>query len=183
MNSKERAIGANIPVLATIAVALFVAIAFAAMTSASGSSSSVDTMTTAAASTSVSTSVTTSGQIQVLSVTGPTAPYNPGGPVVSMTLKNAGDTSITSLNASLAITSGINTGAVHSPYWFFFDVSSANPLLSGQTIQVSETLINAGFQTGASYPLTVYGMTADGTVFSYTVQVQLQPPAASSPTT
>jgi hypothetical protein len=178
MNPKERAIGANIPVLATIAVALFVAMAFAAMTSASGSSSSVDTMTT-----TVSTSVATSGQIQVLSVTGPTAPYNPGGPVVSMTLKNAGDASITSLNVSLAITSGINTGAVHSPYWFSFDVSSANPLLSGQTIQVSETLIDAGFQTGASYPLTVYGMTTDGAVFSYTVQVQLQPPTASSPTT
>jgi hypothetical protein len=176
MNPKRKAIGANPTVLTVFAVAVVAAMSFAAIATMTAGSTSMDTMTA-----TVSTSISTSGQIQVLYVTGPVPPYNPGGPVVSVALKNAGGTAVTSLNATLAITAGTNSGAVHSPYWFFFDASSANPLLPGQSIQLDETLLDAGLQTGTNYPLTIYGVTADGTAFSYTVQIQVQaPPSAST---
>jgi hypothetical protein len=175
MNPKRKAIGANPTVLTVFAVAIVAAMSFAAIATMAAGSPPAGTMTA-----TVSTSVSTSGQIQVLSVTGPMSPYNPGGPVVSVTLKNTGDAAVTSLNATLATTAGTNSGAVHSPYWFLFDASSANPLLAGQSIQLNETLLGAGFQRGASYPLTIYGMTADGAAFSYTVQVQVQAPPSSS---
>ncbi len=206
MNQNRPAIGLKtIAVLAILAVALIGAAAIASFTISSATSPSIGarpmntitgTVQTVSVTTSVNVvqtgSVTTSfntspyqvntsapdtGQIQVVSVTGPLAPFNPGGPVVSVTLENTGNESIVSLNATLDITAQTNEAA-QSPYWFLFNVSSASPLQPGQSTQLSETLIGAGFQTGASYPVTIYGMTASGAEFSYTVQAQIESPAS-----
>jgi len=119
--------------------------------------------------------------VEAVSVVGPIPPYNPGGPAVSVTLKNVGDAPITFLNATLAfVPPPTNPGGVRVPYSFSFNVSSAHPLQPGQSIQDTRTLIGAGFETDLSYPLTISGTTADGTGFSYTLQVQVVPPVSSS---
>jgi len=111
--------------------------------------------------------------VDVVSVTGPIPPYNPGGPVVSITLKNTGDAPIASLNAGLQLP---NAGGTSTPYTFVFNVNSSDPLLPGQSITQTRTLINAGFDSSVEYPLTISGALTNGTQFSYTVQVQVVPP-------
>ena len=66
--------------------------------------------------------------IKVVSVTGPIPPYNPGGPVISITLMNVADLPITSLNATLQLESQLSV-----PYSFQFGVNSSNPLFPGQS--------------------------------------------------
>ena len=112
-------------------------------------------------------------QVDVVSVTGPVPPYNPGGPVVSITLKNTGDVPITSLNATLPL---VNPRGVLFPYPFGFSVSPSNPLVPGQSIQETSTLIGASFDSSVEYPLTINGALLNGTQFSYTLQVQVVPP-------
>jgi hypothetical protein len=115
--------------------------------------------------------------VEVVSVLGPIPPYNPGGPVVSVTLKNTGDAPIASLNATLAFVPPPNIpGGVRVPYSFVFDAASSNPLLPGQSTQETRTLIGAGFDSSLDYPLTIDGALLDGSQFSYTEQVQVVPP-------
>lgn len=203
MNPRQKAVGANITILTIVAAALIGVASITALSIISQpSSTSVNafmsktllsegtpiTTTSTQTSLSVNTSTVTTetsnisgdaGFVQVLSVVGPIPPYNPGGPAVSVTLENTGDTSIVSLNATISLTEvSSSTGSVHPLYQFYFNVRSTNPLLSGQTTQDNETLLGAGFQTDASYPLTIHGITASGTEFSYTIQVQIQPPDA-----
>lgn len=121
----------------------------------------------------------TSTPVQVVSITGPIPPYNPGGPVVSIVLQNVGDISIVSLKATLVLSAAITTGAT-APYPFVFDVNASSPLHSGQTISSTRTLIGAGFSSGADYSLTIDGTFANGTAFSSTVLVQVVPPTNSS---
>jgi len=110
--------------------------------------------------------------VEVVSVTGPVPPYNPGGPVVSVALKNVGDISITSLNATLPSVPGGSS----VPYSFVFNVSSSSPLLPGQSIQETRMLIGASIDSSLEYPLQVSGTLVNGTQFSYTVKVQVVPP-------
>jgi hypothetical protein len=118
--------------------------------------------------------------IEVVSVTGPIPPYNPGGPVVSVTLKNVGTSTITSLDATLDVENVEN--GVHG-YSFVFYVSPSYLLVPGQTIEETHTLIGAGFDTGVDYPLTINGTLVNGTQFSYTVQVQVVPLIVSASST
>ncbi len=110
--------------------------------------------------------------VQVISVAGPNPPFNPGGPVVSVTLRNIGQSPITSLNASLPSYPGGPT----VPYSFAFDVNSSSPLESGQTAQATRTMIGFGFSTGQEFPLTISGTLLNGKHFSFAVQVQITPP-------
>jgi hypothetical protein len=120
-----------------------------------------------------------SSPVEAVSVVGPIPPYNPGGPVISVTLKNVGDAPITSLNATLVLEPPPNNpGGFSVPYSFVFNVSSTNPLLPGQSTQDSRTLIGAAFETGLDYPLMISGPFADGLYqFSYTVEVQVVAPS------
>ncbi len=116
---------------------------------------------------------TASGRtVEVVSVTGPIPPFNPGGPVVGITLRNVGDTPITSLSATLPI----NTQGPQLPYSFVFNVNSSNPLKPGQTAQDTRTLIGAGFDSSLQYSLTISGTLSNGIQFSYTEQVRIVPP-------
>lgn len=112
--------------------------------------------------------------VEVVSVTGPIPPYNPGGPVISITLKNVGDSPITSLSATLRLPS-----SNPNPYGFNFDVSQSNPLAQNMSSSFTRGLIGAGFQGDVSYPLAITGTLANGAGFSYTVQVQVEPPVNS----
>jgi hypothetical protein len=108
--------------------------------------------------------------VDVVSVKGPVPPYNPGGTVISITLENIGGVPVSFLNASLDFRERV------FPYPFVFNVSSSHPLLPSQSVQATQTLIGAGFQSGVQYPLTISGALADGTRFSYTVEAQISAP-------
>jgi hypothetical protein len=112
--------------------------------------------------------LTSSSPVEVVSVTGPIPPYNPGGPVVSLSVKSISETPITSLDATISFVSASST-----PYSFAFNVSSSNPLLPGQSTQTTRILIGAGFETGLNYPLTISGTFENGTQFFYAAQVQV----------
>jgi len=94
-----------------------------------------------------------------------------------VTLKNAGDAPISALNASLDL-ENLENGV--RAYSFIFNVSSSSPLQSGKNTQDASTLIGAGFSTGVDYPLSIYGALVNGTLFTYTVEVQIVPPAATT---
>ena len=109
----------------------------------------------------------TNQPVEVVSVTGPIPPYNPGGPVVEITLKNMSSEAITSLATSLTLNRDFN---------FAYDVTLAKPLLPGSSISTSLTLINGGFSDNTTYPLLISGTQQSGETFSYTKQVQVKEP-------
>lgn len=111
-----------------------------------------------------------SDHVDVLSVSGPIRPYSWAGPEVSIALKNAGNTSIVALNATLRLN-------LYEPYIFAFSVSESNALLPGQSVQAIQTLIGGSVQGGVNYPLTVNGTLAGGPSFSFTVQVEIVSPS------
>jgi hypothetical protein len=114
-------------------------------------------------------SSTTSQQpLEVVSVLGPIAPFNPGGPVVEITLKNVSSEPIVSLKASLGI---IRAGPSNTPFIFNFDVTPSNPLLPDKTIVTQLTLIGGSFADNISYPLNIEGKLQRGGTFAYTEQV------------
>lgn len=110
--------------------------------------------------------------IEIISVSGPLEPINPGGPIVEITLKNVAAEPIVSLSASLELNSSFN---------FDFDVSPSNPLLPDKIINSTLTLIGGGFSDNVSYPLTIEGNLESGTEYSYTEQVQIKPPQVQNP--
>lgn len=134
----------------------------------------------ACSSTPAPTTTSTSQQpIEVVSVSGPVPPINPGGPPVQITLKNISSEPAVSLTASL----GINrAGPSNTPYVFNFEVTSSNPLLPATSISSRLTLIGGSFASDVSYPLAIEGKLKSGTAFSYTVQVQIKaPPGQTDP--
>lgn len=116
--------------------------------------------------------------VEVVSVVGPIPPYNPGGPVVRVTLQNIGQLPITSVNASLPSYPGGPT----VPYSFVFEVNSSSPLEPGRTARATLTMLDFGFSTGQEFPLTVSGTLSNGTEFSFTVQVQIVAPGQGTGT-
>lgn len=117
--------------------------------------------------------------VEVLSVTGPIPPTNPGGPVVKVDVKNTGDTPIVYLNASLSFVPPMNLPAkpmLPYQYSFFLGVNASHPLLPGHNAVETRTLIGAGFDIGTIYPLRISGTFANGTEFSYVLDVQLSTP-------
>jgi hypothetical protein len=122
--------------------------------------------------TSISLTTETENQqpVNVMSVIGPIQPYNPGGPLVEITLKDIAAVPVVALTA-------IFTNLGIRDYSFHFAVSASNPLLSGASISYSLTLIGAGFSNNVSYPLTIEGTLQNGVTFSYIVQVTIAAPS------
>ncbi len=116
--------------------------------------------------------------IQVVSVSGPLPPINPGGPNVEVTLKNVSDESVVSLTASLEVR---RMGPSNTPFVFNFDVTPSNPLLPSNRISSSLTLIGGSFADNISYPLNIEGKLQSGGKFAYTVQVQIESPSVQNP--
>ena len=111
--------------------------------------------------------------IEVVSVSGPLSPINPGGPIVEVTLKNVSSEPAVSLTASLGIS---RAGPSNTPFIFNFDVTSSNPLLPATSVSSKLTLIGGGFADNVSYPLTIEGKLQSGATFAYTEQVQIIEP-------
>jgi hypothetical protein len=109
--------------------------------------------------------------IDVVSVSGPLPPINPGGPIVEITLKNISSEPVISLTATIELGRSFN---------FNFDVNSSNPLLPSKNISSRLTLIGGGFSDNISYPLMISGISEDGVAFAYTRQVQIVAPAPTS---
>lgn len=112
--------------------------------------------------------------IEIVAVTGPLQPINPGGPIVEITLKNVAAEPVTAVTANLELNS---SAPINGSFSFNFDVSTAKPLVSGKTVSTKMTLIGGGFSDSQTYPLTISGTTLPGYTFSYTEQVTIVAPA------
>jgi hypothetical protein len=108
--------------------------------------------------------------IEVISVTGPWEPINPGGPIVEITLKNVSDESIIFLEAYLDA-----NGIAGRLFEFTFDVTPSNPLLPGVSTSSRQTLIGGGFGD-LPLPLTINGTLQSNVVFAYTKEVLITSP-------
>jgi hypothetical protein len=123
-------------------------------------------------------STTSQQPVDVVSVLGPIPPFNPGGPVVEITLKNVSGEPVVSLKAGLGIS---RAGPANTPFTFNFDVTPSNPLLPDKTIGAKLTLIGASFSDNVSYPLIIEGKLGSGYEYSYTKQVQIESPLVQNP--
>jgi hypothetical protein len=109
--------------------------------------------------------------IEVVSVVEPISPFNPAGPVVEVTVKNAAAEPVVSLTATLKTPSGLNT-----LFDITFNVTPGNPLQTGASISAVRTLIGGGISSGDSYPLTISATLQGGAQFVYTKLVQIAGP-------
>jgi hypothetical protein len=110
--------------------------------------------------------------VEVVSVTGPWPPLtNPGGDITQIILGNATSEPIVSLTASL----NIREESIFNPYLFSFDVTSSKPLLPGQTVSYTR-VVEAGYQSGVAYTLTINAIFQDGTSTVETQQVIILEP-------
>lgn len=109
--------------------------------------------------------------IEVVSVNGPVAPINPGGPQVAITLNNISPKSVIALTCTLVLSRSFD---------FTFDVSAAKPWIPGSTISTKQTLIGAGFDDTQTYQLTISGTFQDGGTFTNNSQVKITAPNAAA---
>ena len=106
--------------------------------------------------------------IEVVEVTGPIPPINPGGPNVKIILKNRGTEPFTAMGAMLLMV---------RPYEYDFPVTKAKPLSAGQSISLEQTLIGATINTGDTYILDLTATMQSGAVVQYSQRVTISPPA------
>ena len=131
---------------------------------------SASSTTSPASTIPVTSSSVTPQVITVLSVSGPIPPFNPGGPVVAISLKNISDKLVVAVTCTLVLNRSFD---------FTFDVSSAKPWLPNSTINTKQTLIGAGISDSQTYPLTITGSFQDGGTFNYTNQVKITAPTTT----
>jgi hypothetical protein len=118
--------------------------------------------------------------IEVLSVMGPLPAwyedgkpvYNPGGPVVELTLRNNSAEPIVFLEATLQAES-----ISGHPFLFsFFGIYPAHPLLPSEVTSTKSIFITGGFANDIPYPLTIKGTLQNNVAFSYTKSVVITHP-------
>lgn len=95
-------------------------------------------------------------------------PYNPGGPVLSLSLQNKGIIPIDYVTAQIQIQPSRGYG----PDWVSMylqsplDITPASPLLPGQTVLFVVALIGPWYvPCGASYPVSIAGTYSGGLAF------------------
>jgi hypothetical protein len=156
----------RIPKLFTAAICVIVlSLSFSGCQSPPSTTKPATTVTTTS-TISTTTTLANPDMIEVVSVRGPLAPINPGGPNVEITIKNVTILPVTGVSATLELNTAFN---------FTFDISPANPLLPDQTISSRLTLIGAGFNSTSSYSMVIDGVLQDGEIFSLNKQVQITP--------
>jgi hypothetical protein len=128
------------------------------------STSTTGASTSTATATSTSTAVNPA-PVEIVSVLGPLAPINPGGPIVEITVKNISAESVISLTVTLELSRA---------FQFNFDVTGAQPLLPSQSISARQTLIGGGFSDNVAYTAAIAGTVQNGVAFSYTRQVTIK---------
>ncbi len=115
----------------------------------------------------------TQGPSPSLAVSAQESPFSSEGhPIIGITLADFSDVPITSLNATLRFVASPNAPSNSTSYPFAFSVNSSDPLLPGQYVQDVKTLQGNLFDIGFDYPLTISGVLANGTTFTYTQQIQ-----------
>jgi hypothetical protein len=111
---------------------------------------------------------TTPGQpVEITSVAGPFPPYNAGGPVVEVTVKNVAAEAVVSLKTTLQL---------NKTFSFTFDVSAAKPLLPQKSISSRQTLAGGSLSNSVDYPLYINGTLQGGEVFVFIVEGQIAAP-------
>jgi len=124
--------------------------------------------------------LTTSARpIEIFSATGPWPSwyedgkpvYNPGGPIVEITVKNASSEPVIFLEVTL------DAGSVspENPYVFDFDICPAQPLAPGQSISARRVLIGGGFGD-LPLPVSITGRLDGNVAFFYTRSIVITPP-------
>ena len=164
MKKSEKKLGRNKVLLlwaAFMLIALLTACSSAPITSPSKTTSA----------TTLSSTPTNQQPIEVVSLTGPLPPVNPGGPNVEIILKNISTEPIVTLNVTLEL---------NKPFNFVFDVSLPVPVLPGKTISTEQTLISGGFSESTLYPLRISGTFRNGSTFDYVKQIQIMPSPTKS---
>ena len=119
---------------------------------------------------------TTEEPIDIVSAVGPLPSwyedgkpvYNPGGPIVEITLKNVSDESVIFLEASLE---------AQRTFSFTFDVTLSKPLPPGASTSARQTLIGGGFSDEIPCPVTINGTLQSNVAFFYTKSVLIKQPA------
>jgi hypothetical protein len=111
--------------------------------------------------------------MQVVSVSGPLPPINPGGPPVQVTLKNVSGEPVVSLTASLGISRAVPS---NTPFVFNFDVTPSKALSPDASVSSRLVLIGGSFSDNVSYPLAIEGKLQSGATFAYTEQVRITKP-------
>ncbi len=117
-------------------------------------------------STSPSTLTQNQQSVDVISIKQVEPPI-PAGPTVEIILKNVGNLPIFSLIAHLEL---------ERTYEFDFDVADSNPLLPGETISKTMTLIGpgSGISSNSFYSLTINATLQNTSTITYTRQVKIQ---------
>jgi hypothetical protein len=161
-----------LPIAAGIALMLFSLLIGCSTTSTSTTPLASSTLTTTTlpvltASTQTPAPTTTQRPIEVIYVSGPLPPINPGGPIVEITLKNVSIEPVTSLSAIIEL---------GRTFIFNFDVSSDRLLLLDNSISSKLTLIGGAFSNNTLYPLKINGILQSNAIFAYTVQIQIAAP-------
>ena len=117
--------------------------------------------------------------VEIVSVTGPMPPFNPGGPNVEIAVKNTSIYPVTHLIAQL----NLNLQTPPIAYVFDFGLTKGSPLAPGATADLTRNLINGNFNAETFYTLTFdvgyAGATGDATE-NYAVQIQIDSPPATS---
>jgi hypothetical protein len=108
--------------------------------------------------------------IEVVSLSGPIGPANPGGTAIELTLRNTGAEPVVSLAATLEIATIVG--------FTFDDVTPSNPLQPDKKASAVHRLIRGGFNNNDTYPLTINATLRNGTGFVYTKLVQIAEPLA-----
>ena len=132
---------------------------------------SATSVTTTTTSIVTSPTVTQNQQpVEIVSVIGPLQPFNPGGPVVEITLKNVSIEPVVSVTA-------VFTNLGPNNFDFNFPVGPSNPMLPGMSSSDSMTLINGNFSSDISYPLMVEGTFQNVTTFNYIRLIEITEPS------
>jgi hypothetical protein len=146
-----------------------------AIPAAAGCSTSPATISSTTVPSTPSVSAIPPVPVEIISVVGPVPQYidgkpmfNPGGPVVEITLKNVTGVPFVSLNATLK---------TNREFSYTFNVTSEKLVLPGQVISARQALIGGGFSDNVFYPLTIYAILQNGDFFNYSKQVIITSPA------
>jgi hypothetical protein len=116
--------------------------------------------------------------VEIVSVTGPMPPFNPGGPNVEIAVKNTSIYPVTHLIAQL----NLNLQTPPIAYVFDFGLTQDAPLAPGATTNLTRNLINGSFND-IFYTITLdvgYTGAAGEATANYAVQIQIGSPPATS---
>jgi hypothetical protein len=106
--------------------------------------------------------------VEIVSVTGPMPPINPGGPIIEIVLKNISTEPVVELSARMETAMAFTCNC---------DIAADNPLPPGESTIARITMISGGFSDTRLYLTTVYGKLKGGGDFSFTREVRITAPA------